>query len=296
MKFLNRTIFAAFIWGVIGFVLVVFPIYAFGSSSATGYFFVGQTSTPLSIPSGWFLLGMAFVCSFVLADAGEAIKALVISEIITLVALDSTLTLYPPPGIFPSTADSALFFGLLGIFLFVAGMTGSVLGSLTGSFVKDVPGEWVVKLRRRLIAFDRHAIVSLGLILVLAVSLSLLGIESAIAAERGMTNLVTVADVGTSSWSIGAQRVWANFTGGYGRGGLYVTWNSYANMTFHYLISDSSELTARPVCDQSCWGRYYFSLDNLPRASTAWFQVESCPTSGCPSTSFGYEIQYGPHI
>jgi len=284
------TLLASVIWAVLELWLFLFPVYWFGFSSVDSYFFLSSGSgQPSVVPVGWVVVGVSFVCTFILADIGAAFKALMLSEVVTFVASLVILIFFPVGGLSLSTANFVDFFGLLAVFFFIAGVTGAAFGSLLGSYVNDIPGERIVRL-------NRHASFSLVLILVLAVSLSLLGVQSAIAAEVGLTNTVILADQ-TLTWNAGAQRVWANFTGGYGRGWLDVTWNSNTTLAFHYLISPASnndEYVARPYCSPGlgCQGNSYVLLDNLPRAAAAWFQIENCPMSGCPSGGLYYKIQY----
>jgi len=295
MKFVNETIIVGLIWGLLELVLVIFPLYLFGTSSVAGYFFPGYEAGPSPVvPVGWFALAISFVCAFALADVGGAVKALVLSETLAFAMSPLIWTAFPGSAVFSSPDAIAGFFGLLAVFFFLVAMAGTVCGSLVGDWFWEEPGEFRFALRR-------HGVISLALILVLAVGLSLLGVESAVAAQAQsdarislLKDPVLVANQ-TLSWNVGTQIVWANFTENYGRGELVISWTSNPDVSLHYLVSTTpryEEIFGSYSCAATCIGFTGILITGLNARATAWFQVDNCPVSGCPSGMVRYLITY----
>lgn len=295
MKLVNETIIVGLIWGLLQIVLVIFPLYLFGTSSVAGYFFPGYEAGPSSfVPVGWLAMAISFVFAFLLADVVGAVKALVLAETLAFAVSPLVWIAYPASVVFSSVNASAGFFGLLAVFSFLVAMAGTVVGSLVGDWFWEQPGEFRFTLRR-------HGVISLALILALVVGLSLVGVESAVAAQAQSDARVSIlkdpALVAnqTSSWNAGTQIVWANFTENYGRGELVISWTSSADVSLHYLVSTAplhEEIFGSTSCSATCVGFTGILINGLNPRATAWFQVDNCPVSGCPSGWVRYIITY----
>jgi hypothetical protein len=295
MKFVSRSLIAGIIWGLFGAAVVILPLYFYGATSAASYFFPGYVSstTPI-VPVGWLVVAVSLVSTFALADTSQAIKALVLSEIIAFTVSPLIFLSFPDGAASLSSSESAGLFGLLAVFFFLFGMAGSVVGSLLGAWVQEEPGESIVSL-------NRHRVYSLALILILLVGFSVLGLQLSAAAQAQSDvrasilkgPLVVVNQ--TLTWNAGTQTVWGNFTGDYGRGEIVFRWVSSVDLSLHYLVSAGpyqEDIFGPYSCGSACIGTDGILISRMQGQATVWFQLGNCPGSGCPSGSVQYLVTY----
>jgi hypothetical protein len=314
VKFLNsRVAVVGTVWGVIDVILLVAPLYLYGTSlsnsggraslvSSPRFLFTGYTFGPLPVfPVGWFAIAVSFVLAFALADVRRAVKALVVSEILSfaispliLISFPTALTSLSPDGIIA-------FFAFEAVIFFLLGMAGAVFGSFLGSLIEEEPGSFTLSL-------SRHRTFLLAGILILIVMVSFAAMQSWVivqvqnaAAANSLKGPFQVANK-TLNWNAGTQDVWANFTtynwNYVGNGVIQIEWNSTANVSFHALLSSLTsqlEVTMRSSnCGSAVFcGGSYVTVDHILRQPTiAWFHQDACPSSGCPSGQVHYVVNW----
>jgi hypothetical protein len=149
VKSILRILIVGLIWASLEASVLVLSVLLLGTRQTTSrvsnslvgpstILFTPYNFGPLpSIPIGWLIFIIAFGSGFVLADAGETVKATALATftgILSALLFVSFLGI-PFPGVVSQAYAQAAYFGILAIPLFLMGMVGGILGSAIGGWL-----------------------------------------------------------------------------------------------------------------------------------------------------------------
>jgi hypothetical protein len=189
-----------------------------------------------------------------------------------------------------SSEQQFFLFGIMAFPVVLLGLIGALLGSIFGDWIKDHTSF--------AISLDVYRILLVTILLVMLVGYAGLVVQTEISRldrTNNLQNSIQVTNYRFVQWPTGVQNVSADF-GPVPRlsGFLNVQWYATAPVSFYVIVLQSTE-EARPITGASN-GNANIALvsasgpGQVVENFTAWFQIDTCPSTGCASGSVSYSM------